>query len=291
MQAPWVNDAEFIGYFVAMDNGLYDKAGLHMDYRSGGPDIIAEGTILARQADLALAPIETTASLIVNEGAPLRIIGTQYQRSPLGVVSLADSGINTPADLIGKTLAVPSANVLTTQAMLRLNQIDPTKVKMVPYAYDPDILIKKQVQATIDFITNIPYVLEQRGVQSHHFLLWEHGFKVYTDVVVVTDTTLRNKRAELIAWLRASRQGWKDNFADTTRYPAQFIQSYFKSTGRTVQNEEFFNREQRALIDVPHGIFAMREPDIDDNLKTLASVDLKLQRSVFVTDLVDESLT
>lgn len=40
MQAAWINDAEFLGYFVAMDEGLYAKEGLELTYLSGGPDVI-----------------------------------------------------------------------------------------------------------------------------------------------------------------------------------------------------------------------------------------------------------
>src|SRR4051794_16638352 len=93
MQTPWVNDAEFIGYFVALNQGLYSKENLDLRYLPGGPDIIAEGTLLSKRSDLALTPVETTINLIVRDGAPLRIIGTQYQKSPLGVVSLKKSRI------------------------------------------------------------------------------------------------------------------------------------------------------------------------------------------------------
>src|ERR1022692_1697072 len=81
MQTPWVNDAEFIGYFVAIQNGLYKEAGLDLVYQPGGPDIIAEGALLSNRADLALTPVETTINLIARDRAPLRIIGTQYQQN------------------------------------------------------------------------------------------------------------------------------------------------------------------------------------------------------------------
>src|SRR5262245_5126896 len=87
MQSPWVNDAEFIGYFIAIDQEYYRDVGLDVKYLRGGPEIIAEGRVLSRQADLALAPLETTASFVLKERAPFRIIGTQYQKSPMGIVT------------------------------------------------------------------------------------------------------------------------------------------------------------------------------------------------------------
>src|SRR5690242_3645956 len=74
MQSPWVNDAEFIGYFVALDKGFFKQNGLDLAYQPGGPDIIAEGTLISGRADLALTPIETTINLITRDRAPLKII-------------------------------------------------------------------------------------------------------------------------------------------------------------------------------------------------------------------------
>ena len=42
MQAAWVNDAEFMGYFIGIDNGYYAEEGLDLTYLSGGPDVIPE---------------------------------------------------------------------------------------------------------------------------------------------------------------------------------------------------------------------------------------------------------
>ena len=38
MQAAWINDAEFTGYFIAIDNGYYKDEGLDLTYLPGGPD-------------------------------------------------------------------------------------------------------------------------------------------------------------------------------------------------------------------------------------------------------------
>jgi ABC-type nitrate/sulfonate/bicarbonate transport system substrate-binding protein len=35
MQAAWINDAEFAGYFIAMDQGYYTAEGLDLTFRAG----------------------------------------------------------------------------------------------------------------------------------------------------------------------------------------------------------------------------------------------------------------
>ena len=67
MQAAWINDAEFAGYFLAMDKGYYTDEGLDLTYLSGGPDVIPESTIIAGRADLALTTPDTTLKAIVDQ--------------------------------------------------------------------------------------------------------------------------------------------------------------------------------------------------------------------------------
>ena len=55
MQSAWINDAEFAGYFVAIDKGWYADEGLDLTYLSGGPDVIPESSLLSQKADLAVA--------------------------------------------------------------------------------------------------------------------------------------------------------------------------------------------------------------------------------------------
>ena len=161
MQAAWINDAEFAGYFIGVDEGYYAEEGLDLTYLSGGPDVIPESTIIAGRADLALTTPDTTIKAIAEQGAPFKIIGAQYQKNPIGIVSLVSNPINEPKDLIGKTLAVPPVNVISVNAMLALNGIDPANVNIVPYAYDPTPLIKGEIDASLDFTTNVPYTISQ----------------------------------------------------------------------------------------------------------------------------------
>ncbi len=103
IQASWTNDAEFIGYFVGMDKGFYKAGGIDLNYLPGGPDVVPESTIAAGKADLTLTTPDTTVQAITDQGAKFKIIGAQYQKNPLGVVSLASKPIHTPKDLEGKS--------------------------------------------------------------------------------------------------------------------------------------------------------------------------------------------
>ena len=288
MQAAWINDAEFAGYFLAMDQGYYTAEGLDLTYLSGGPDVIPEATIVAGRADLALTTPDTTIKAIVEQGAKFKIIGAQYQKNPIGIVSLAKNPITTPAEMVGKTIAVPPVNTISVEAILAMNGIDRASVNIVPYAYDPTPLIKGEIDASLDFTTNVPYTIKTMGEEAVSFLLYDFGYTIYNDTVVVTEETLANKRNELVAWLRASRKGWVENNVDPAAWPPRWMTTHFAGTGRSVENEVFFNTAQMPLMENEAGIFAMTEEGIAGNLEALAKVGINGTREMFDTTLLDE---
>lgn len=288
MQSPWVNDAEFIGYFIAEANGYYAAEKLNYRYLSGGPEKISGEVLAAGNCEVALTNIDGTAQAITSQNAPFKIIGAQYQKSPLGIVSLEENEITKPQHLRGKRLAVPAANIATTEAFLRLNDIDPREVRMMPYLYDPAILINGSVDATVDFVTNVPYSIRLQNKIPTSFLFYDYKFRQFMDTVVVREETLRDRREDLVKFLRASRKGWDENFRDVNAYPPKFEDTYFKGTGRTIDNEKFFNLEQKPLMVTPNGIFSMTEEDIEANIESLRAIGIDLPRDAFVTDLLDE---
>lgn len=287
-QASWINDAEFSGYFTAIDKGYYKDEGLDLTYLSGGPDVIPESALIAGKADLTLTTPDTTIKAIVEQGAPFKIIGTQYQKNPIGIVSLASKPIKTPQDLIGKTLAVPPVNVVSVEAMLKISGVDRAQVNIVPYAYDPTPLIKGEIDASLDFTTNVPFTIKQAGPEATSFLLYDFGYTTYNDTVVVTEDTLKSKRAEIVKFLRASRKGWEENLKDPSVYPPTFAETWFKGTGRSIDNEVYFNTAQKPLIEAAGGIFSMSEEDIEKNIAALAAVGITAKRDMFDTTVLAE---
>lgn len=287
-QAAWINDAEFAGYFLAIDKGYYAEEGLDVTYHSGGPDVIPESSLISGKADLTLTTPDTTIKAIVEQGAPFKIIGAQYQKNPIGIVSLASNPITTPQDLVGKTLAVPPVNVISVEAMLQINGIDRASVNIVPYAYDPTPLIRGEIDASLDFTTNVPFTIQQAGAEAVSFLLYDFGFTIYNDTVVVTTDTLASKRGEIVKFLRASRKGWDENFIDPAAYPPTFADTWFAGTGRSIENEVYFNIAQKPLMEAPDGIFAMTEEDIQKNIDALGAVGISATRDMFDTTVLEE---
>ncbi len=84
------------------------------------------------------------------------------------------------------------------------------------------------------------------------------------------------------------RKGWDENLKDPNVYPPKFADTWFKGTGRTVENEIYFNNAQRPLIESPAGIFSMTDEAIAKNIEALAQVGIKATKDMFDSSLLAE---
>jgi ABC-type nitrate/sulfonate/bicarbonate transport system substrate-binding protein len=296
MQTSWVPDAEFLGYFIAVENGYYEKAGLGgFKVLPGGPDISPESILASGKTMLSLSEPDLTASVVVKKKAPFKIIGAQYQKNPIGIMSLPKTGIHGPKDLVGKKVGVPAANRLTISALLKANGIDEKDVKIVPYSFDPTPVANGELDAAIAFVTTDPYLLLDKGIKTSTFLLQDFGVPLYNDAIVVTEDDLKNRRKDLVAFMKASAMGWNEAINNTTKrttYLELITKKYGKSLGQSLASQKYQMESQVALMQTDltkqKGFYWMDDAGIQGNLATMEQLKIKADKSLFDTSILEE---
>lgn len=286
MQAPWINNAEFIGYAIAEKLGFYQQQGVANKYLSGGPDVIIEAALLSKKCDIALGTPFGSAMSVLNQGAKLKIIGTQYQINPLGIISLSDKPIHTAKDLEGKVLATANQNRLLVNGIMKANKLK--NVRIIPYHNDPSVLTSGTADCLMDFITTAPYILEQQGKKITKATLTDLGMPIFNDCFIVQEDVLKAKRANIVKWLKASKQGWEENGKDLKKYPTLLADTWLAGTGIPLEMNIYQNSNQIDLLTSKNGYFSMSEQDIEANLRTLSLMGAKIDKSLFDTSLLAE---
>jgi len=280
VQQSWINDSEFIGYFVAAAEGFYRAAGLEVVQLPGNAGVTPELKLLDGTADIALCAPESVAATVRDTGARLCIIGAQFQKSPLGIVSRADDPVRQLGDLRGRTLSVPEMNRPMVEELFVHAGLEAGGVAIVPYAHDPQPLIDGQVAGLVDFVVDPQYRLQLAGVEPHAMLLFDHGAPLPNNVAVVTQATLMTRRWELVDWLLASRRGWQENYHDPAFYPARLRGNPLVES-RTLAHEIYANGAFQPLVETPDGIMSMSDGLIDGVAAYLERVGLPIERSLF----------
>ena len=291
LQLSWVFDAEFAGYYIADTKGYFTKNGLKVTMAPGGPSVTPEQIVVSGRADFGLdgADYITTS---VNQGAKLVIVGAQFQKNPLGVMSLTKANIHEPKDLIGKKLGVPSGQYDQIKSFLKINNVNPSDVHFVSYGTDPTPVANGSLDAAIAFATTDPYLLQGKGFKTNTFLLADYNYNVYNDCIFVTQDTLKNKRKEVVAFVRSAILGWQDNIADPSYVLPLITGKYGKALGLSTDSQKFQNEAQIPLIqnDVAkkYGLFTMQEADIETNIATIQRAGIKPDKAIFDTSILKE---
>ncbi|MCB0159774.1 MAG: ABC transporter substrate-binding protein [Caldilineaceae bacterium] len=221
LQLKWVAQAQFAGYYAALGEGYYDDECLNVTINPGGPDIVPEQVVAGGQADFGINFVPSLLSAR-EQGTPLVNIAQVFERSAMREISWKDTGIESPADLAGKRVAVWfGGNEFELLATLAKYGIDKdTGVELVQQPFDMNLLLERQVDAaaamtynelaqvleTVNPETGELYQLDQLNIIDFN----EEGTAMLQDGVFVTEEWLADAANQDIAgrFLRASFKGW-----------------------------------------------------------------------------------
>ena len=128
----WVPQAQFAGYYAALDQGYYKDEGLDVTLTPAGTDINPEQMLAAGTAQFAT---DWMGNVLATREAGQNVITIAqiYQRSGMRQITWKDSSLTKFSDLKGKTVGVwPGGNAFPTFAALTKEGIDPTNPSKYP---------------------------------------------------------------------------------------------------------------------------------------------------------------
>lgn len=230
-----VRNVQFAGLNWAEHHGWFQEAGINIDVRrwsDGIESVAAEvaaqpGTIGSSESGLFLAAVA--------EGKPIVAIGTMFQASPLGLISLASSGIKSPADLQGKTVAVHGDGYEALATMLDFAGIAPDTVTEMEATYGNEPLLAGEMDAKQGYVVDEFVKLQTEGHDVRVLPYRDYGHVAYSQVMFVSRETLETHRAELVTFLRVLDRGWRAATADPAAGAALTIEHFEPQLDPTYQ--------------------------------------------------------
>ena len=219
LQLKWVHQAQFAGFYMAQEKGHYAKENIKVTFLEGGQGIDSSESVISGKAYFGVVAPEDVL-IKRSQGAPLTAIAAIYRRSAVVYLSMADSGIIRPADLLGKKVAAAgTAGAIRDfefqfYALMKKLGLDSKKLKIV--TYDPDYVTfyKGEVDVTAAFATGGLIKMRQKGLKLN--LIWpsDYGIHFYSDSLATTDRLISEKPDLVTRFLRATLRGWQDAIDD-----------------------------------------------------------------------------
>ena len=221
LQSKWVVQAQFAGYYAALDQGYYEEEKLDVNIRPGGPDIVPEQVVLGGQAEFGINWLDSTLATR-DKGQKIVNIAQVYTRSGMTEVTWKDTNLEQISDLRGKKVGVwLGGNEHKLFAALNKNGLDPQKdVKIVAQPFDMELFLKREIDAAAAMTYNeLAQVLESKNPDTGQLYqlsdlnvlkMSDLGTGALEDGIFVREDWIAEEGNEDIAkrFLKASFRGW-----------------------------------------------------------------------------------
>jgi len=218
LQLKWVTQAQFAGYYVALDKGFYEEEGLNVTIKPGGPDIAPAQVIAGGGADVVLDWMPS-ALASREKGLDLVNIAQPFKSSGMMLTCRKDSGISSPADFKGKTLGVwffgneyPFLSWMSKLGLSTDGGADGVTVLKQGFNVDP--ILNGQADCVSTMTYNEYWQIIDAGLTPEELVVFkyeEQGVATLEDGMYVLGSNLNDPafKDKMVRFVRASMKGWK----------------------------------------------------------------------------------
>ena len=253
LQLQWVTQAQFAGYYVALDKGYYTAEKIDLTINPGGPDMSPADLVSSGTADFGTALLADLTAAIQG-GKPLISIAQFQQANGLILIANKSSGIKQPQDFAGKKVGVwLGAWEAQFDALLAKEGIAPDSVQVVSQGFSMDPFLKGDLNVASAMIYNEYYVVLERGVRPEDLTVIDYatyGLDFPGDTLFTNKQTAQKNPDLCVRMLRASLKGWQYAI-DHPAEAADIVLKYDKSGVQTKDHQLSMLLEIAKLIQAP----------------------------------------
>lgn len=209
----WSPQAQFAGYYVALDKGIFARHGIDLKILKAGPGHSPARALKDGTADFAVLWL-TTALQHRSEGTKLVNLAQIIQRSSMLLVSKKTSGISTINDMNGRKVGMWGGDLsIPPRALFAKHGI---KVREVLQTHTVNLFLRGGIDVTSAMWYNEYHTIINSGIDPEELniiSLDEAGLNFPEDGLYALEKIIQKDPALAGAFIRASLEGWHYAFA------------------------------------------------------------------------------
>ncbi|MGZ2256136.1 ABC transporter substrate-binding protein [Roseobacter sp. A03A-229] len=218
LQLKWVTQAQFAGYYVALDKGFYEEEDLDVTINPGGPDIAPTQVLAGGGADVTVEWMP--AALAAREkGLGMVNIAQPFKSSGMMLTCRKDAGVTSTDDFAGKTLGVwffgNEFPFLSWMSKLDIpTDGSDNGVTVLKQGFNVDPLLQGQAACVSTMTYNEYWQVIDAGLTPEDLTVFkyeEQGVATLEDGLYVLEENLEDPafKDKMVRFVRASMKGWK----------------------------------------------------------------------------------
>ena len=208
----WSHQAQFAGYYVAYEKGIYKKYGIDVTILNGGPDSPSTEYLKDGRSDFATMFL-STAIREKADGVDLVNLAQVIQRSALMLIAKKSNKINDPKDMDGKKIGLwgPEFQV-QARALFKKYGIAP---KIIPQSKSINLFLRDGVDVASAMWYNEYHTILNNGINPDElstFFFSDYGLNFPEDGIYTLKENFDKDPSLSCAFVKASIDGWKYAF-------------------------------------------------------------------------------
>jgi len=217
--------------WVALEKGYFEESNINVEIQpgTGTGDNIA--LVASGQAQFAVGDLTGVTLLRGQEAVEgITVVGAIHQTALIGFLSLAETGISSPQDLEGKSVADSTGSVgrLLWPTYAELAGINPESVELVDAAPPdlPQLLASGTVDAIGQFAVGVPLIEAAAQGQEANFLAYSEFMSDLYGNSLVTSTELAQNDPDLVERFRDALFRGLEYSIDNPQEAAEILATY-----------------------------------------------------------------
>ncbi|MEM8552704.1 MAG: ABC transporter substrate-binding protein [Pseudomonadota bacterium] len=213
----WTADSAHLGFAMAQAKGFYEEEGLNVTLEEGRGSSVAAQMVATGQADLGYADAGAALN-VASQGAPIKVISTVWKSGQFGIQYLEESGISSPQDLKGKSIAVApgTAMVPLVPVFLAANGMSEDDVEIVSANQSAalGLLAKGEIDAIAETPENTVVPLAAQGLDVGNMYFYNNGVPVVSLSLIAREDKIAENADALRRFVHATARGWRAAMED-----------------------------------------------------------------------------
>ena len=209
----WYLGGLHVPFYYGVEKGFYKAEGIDLTINEGRGSANTVQVVAAGSDTFGLADSSSVIGLAA-KGAEVKSVMNVLSSTGFSVVSLASSGIRTPKDLEGKSLAVSAGDPLRQlfEALAAHHKLDLSKITFVQV--DPAAkvvtVLEKRADALLGGADDQFFLIKYRGQEPHALRFADNGANIVGMTIATKLDTIKAKPDLVKRFVRATIKSWDE---------------------------------------------------------------------------------
>ena len=190
----WLAEAEHGGFYQAIADGTYAKAGLDVTIVQGGPQAANEALLISGKIDFYMGG-QFSLYDDIKQGIPVINVAAMFQKDPQILMTHKGVGMDTFADIAKASTIFMGKDVFVTDFVwMKANFKGFHDEQYKPYTFNPAPFIADKMSAQQGYLTSEPLAVKKAmGEEPNVFLFADAGYAPYSTTIETTTKNVAEK--------------------------------------------------------------------------------------------------